>query len=128
MYTKKGGYELLAICIRRSQYGESLAESALREVQEETGINLLDNKLMHLDTCRSVPKKYFKDNDKWNGLYVVPEYTFAVKLLNEEIRLSDEHSEFKWVAYDEAIKLLNFDSNKTALWELKMRLEELYND
>lgn len=48
--------------------------------------------------------------------------------MNEEIRLSDEHSEFKWVAYDEAIKLLNFDSNKTALWELKMRLEELYND
>ncbi|WP_281259862.1 NUDIX hydrolase [Bacillus fungorum] len=110
-----------------AEFGESLAESALREVQEEIGISFLNNELMQLDTCCSVPKKYFKDNDKWNDLYVVTEHSFAIKLSNEEIRLSDEHTEFKWVAYDEAVELLQFDSNKTALWELKTRLEEVNN-
>lgn len=39
-----------------------------------------------------------------------------------EINLSNEHKEMKWVKYEEATKLLNWDSNKTALWELYKRL------
>lgn len=35
-----------------------------------------------------------------------------------------EKREFKWCTYDEAIKLLEWDSNKTALWELNERLKK----
>ena len=37
--------------------------------------------------------------------------------------LSSEHKEYRWVKYDEAMRLLKYDSNKTALWELNERLK-----
>lgn len=37
--------------------------------------------------------------------------------------LSSEHKEYRWVEYDEAMRLLKYDSNKTALWELNERLK-----
>jgi len=37
----------------------------------------------------------------------------------------NEHSEFKWLNYHEAIELLKWDSNKVALWELYKRLLDL---
>ncbi|MEM5666305.1 NUDIX domain-containing protein [Bacillus toyonensis] len=43
-----------------AEFGESLAESALREVQEEIGISFSNNELMHLDTCCSVPKNILR--------------------------------------------------------------------
>ena len=41
-----------------------------------------------------------------------------------DIHLSSEHKEYKWVEYDEALKKLKYDSNKTALWELNERLKK----
>ena len=56
--------------------------------------------------------------------YVIPEYAFAVEIRNDDnIQLSNEHKEYKWVEYDEAIKKLKYDSNKTALWELNERIK-----
>ena len=39
-----------------------------------------------------------------------------------EIQLSPEHSEFKWLGYDEAMRVLTWETNRTALWELGQRL------
>ncbi len=36
--------------------------------------------------------------------------------------LSHEHIELKWECFENADSLLNWDSNKTALWELNERL------
>jgi broad specificity phosphatase PhoE len=38
------------------------------------------------------------------------------------ITLSREHTDYRWVAYAEAARLLRWDSNRTALWELNERL------
>jgi dATP pyrophosphohydrolase len=35
---------------------------------------------------------------------------------------SREHTSYRWLSYDEAARLLRWDSNKTALWELNERL------
>jgi dATP pyrophosphohydrolase len=38
------------------------------------------------------------------------------------ITLSDEHTEVRWLAYNEAYTLVYFHDQKTALWELNQRL------
>ena len=58
---------------------------------------------------------------------VSPEHSFAVEIVNDDIRISREHTVFKWVDYSTAMKRLKYDSNKVALWELddKLKLEIL---
>ena len=53
---------------------------------------------------------------------VVTEHSFGVHVQSQEIRLSAEHTEFRWVHYEAAHGLLKWDSNKNALWELDFRL------
>ena len=53
---------------------------------------------------------------------VIPEYAFGADAQDQEIILSPEHQEFRWVDYHTAQSLLRFDSNKNALWELDYRL------
>jgi len=101
--------------------GETIIESAKRELYEETGIK--DVEVIKLDSISIVPSYYFKDSASFGkDFYVVPEYAFAVELSNEEIVLSDEHKEYKWCKYDEVKELLQWDSNKTALWEINERI------
>jgi dATP pyrophosphohydrolase len=52
----------------------------------------------------------------------VPEYSFGVDVGACDLQLSDEHKEFQWLSYAEALTRLTYDSNKTALWELNQRL------
>lgn len=102
--------------------GESQMEAAAREVYEEVGTPL-EAKMISLDSTCSMPANIFKDWEKWpKGTYLVKECAFAVEVLSDSIKLSGEHTEFCWVSFDEAMKLLKWDSNKTALWELSQRL------
>lgn len=40
----------------------------------------------------------------------------------EGILLSHEHPEYRWIGYDDARRLLGYDGDRTALWELHQRL------
>jgi len=102
--------------------GETILDSAKRESYEEAGIQKdmkyveLDSRSMH--SVLDVVGKY-----KWgHDTYVIPEYCFGVELTECKLLLSNEHKEYKWVTYEEAIKMLKWDSNKTAIWELNQRL------
>jgi dihydroneopterin triphosphate diphosphatase len=54
---------------------------------------------------------------------VVTERAFGVYLDDDQdITLASEHTEYRWVPYEEASRLLRWDSNRTALWELNERL------
>ena len=56
---------------------------------------------------------------KWGkDVLVIPEYCFDVKVEEEPLQLSNEHTAFRWVGYTEALTMLYWDSNKCALWEL----------
>ena len=100
--------------------GESFIEAAKRECNEEAGIPE-SARYYRLETVNSVPIHYFSEPTP-EGKYVIDENCFAVDCRGIELTLSDEHSEFGWVDYNTAQKLLHWDSNKTALWELNQRL------
>ena len=103
--------------------GERPIQSAKREIHEETGINveiIIPLTSMCYIPTSIFPEKYLKNRAL--DTYVVPEYSFAFQC-NSDIALSHEHIECSWLPYDEACKKLKWDSNRTALYELKCRLE-----
>jgi dATP pyrophosphohydrolase len=102
---------------------ETFLEAAKRESYEEANIKS-SLPFFKLSTISSIPKNNFKDYHNWNNnIYVIPEYCFAVEIVGNNILLSKEHSEYKWVSIKEAQTILCWDSNKTALWELEERIK-----
>jgi len=102
--------------------GETIAQSALREANEEVGLTG-SNILYKLDSVSYIPATEFKAQEYWGkDVVVIPMYYFAT-LYNGNIILSDEHSEYKWCNFNEARKLIYWHDQKNALWELNERLE-----
>jgi dihydroneopterin triphosphate diphosphatase len=101
---------------------ETPLQAACWECAEEAGLDL-DSPILALDTVNSIPVNNFKESALWGrDVYVIPEHCFGVDAVGQEIHLSEEHKEFRWLPYEEAYKLLTFDGNRTALWELNERL------
>jgi 8-oxo-dGTP pyrophosphatase MutT (NUDIX family) len=79
----------------RIEAGESSEQAAIREVFEETKI------LITPDTL-TLPKAFYLNND-W-GQYEL--HAFAVEFDHvPEVVLNEEHDQFRWVSYSEAIEM-----------------------
>lgn len=101
---------------------ETPLEAAKRETFEEARISC-ESEFIQLDTIESIPVTEFNDSYLWgDDTYVIPQYSFGVLVNEEPIVLSHEHSEYRWLSYQEAIAIVRFDGNRTALWELEKRL------
>ena len=102
--------------------GETVLQSAQREIFEEVGIK--SDKIFQLTSMCYIPTNIFPDEylKYWSpDTYIVPEYAFAFEC-NEDITLSHEHFEYQWLSYHDAYKKLYWDSNRTAIFELRCRL------
>ena len=102
--------------------GETPLEAAVREMKKETSIAALS--VISLTSIAYIPANVISEEHRrlWDkNLFVIPEYAFGFSC-NTEIRLSDEHVGFEWLAYEDAMSRLTWDSNKTALYELHCRL------
>ncbi len=101
---------------------ESPLKATKRESFEEAGIPV-DACFMPLQATCSVPVCNFEDGGAWEkSLYVISEYSFGVDCTNVQLVLSAEHEMFEWLSYEKAHARLTYDSNRTALWELNLRL------
>jgi len=101
---------------------ETWEQAAKREAWEEGGIPTILT-FLPLQTEATVPVYHFAEHINWpKNLYVIREHSFAVDCNGINLKISDEHSDFKWLEYEEALSRLHWDSNKTALWELNLRL------
>lgn len=103
--------------------GETPLEAAERETTEEIGI--APKNIEQLTCIAYVPAEVIAESlrQHWNkNTVVIPEYSFAFEC-DSEPTLSHEHTEYKWLTYDEAQKLLKWDSNKVAMYEIKYILE-----
>jgi len=100
---------------------ETPRAAAKREAYEEAGIDTASKyiKLASFATLPVINVCGFKWGPR---VLVIPEYCFGVEVKAQKVKLSREHSGFKWVSYGEAIKMLKWDSNRNALWELNYRL------
>ena len=106
---------------------EEPIETVIREIKEETSLNVEKRKIEKLDSKTTIPVLNITGEYTWGeNVYVVPEYSYAIEVKDEDgnIHLSNEHKEYKWVEYDEALEKLKYDSNKTALWELNEKLNK----
>jgi dATP pyrophosphohydrolase len=104
---------------------ETPLQAAQREALEEAGISA-DSLCFPLDSVASVPVTCFQDSHLWGDhIYVVPEYAFGVDATRSCIVVSDEHREYRWLPFPEAEGILNYDSNRVALWELNRRIRGL---
>ncbi len=102
---------------------ETPMQTLKREAREEADIP--GTAQFHpLKTITSIPVHHFKGWENWGkDVYVIPEYSFAIDCEGVEISISEEHTECRWAEYEEAMSLLRYDGNKTALWEVMERLK-----
>ena len=72
--------------------GENPQQAVIREVREETGLDVDIEKMFHTwsDTIQFHEEKEH-----------CIEIDFILKTYDDEIRLSEEHSEFKWITLDQ---------------------------
>lgn len=97
-------------------------EAAKREIFEETGVVV--RQVIQLDSMCSIPCNIFAERlvRNWpDDTFVIPEHAFGFAC-DQIISLSSEHTEYAWLPYEEACKVLKWDSNRTALYELNARL------
>lgn len=104
---------------------ETPLDAAKRGSFEEAGISS-GASFMALQTSASVKVTWFRESALWgDSLFVVPEYAFGVEAGSGELSQSPEHGASRWLPFAEAEHLLRFDSNRTALWELNLRIRGL---
>lgn len=105
---------------------ETPLEAARRELEEETGYSQeprqLDSRsaIPVIDVCGSFAYGVERP--------ILMEFAFAVEVAFSAVRISEEHREVAWLTYEEARSRLNWDSNRTALWETNFRIESSFWD
>ena len=101
-------------------------EAAIRELSEETGIQ--NCKVEEMTSKTFVPVFHFSEESRaaWGGsVIVIPVYCFSAEIdPTENIVLSEEHTQYRWVDYKTAVDMLHFDIDKTAIWELNTKLKK----
>lgn len=104
------------------EQGESPLEAARRETAEEAGLPE-DSQFTPLDSMITIPVVDVTGDFLWGpDVLMIPEHAFGVRCDRGEIRLSPEHTEYGWFSFDDAVRLVRWDSNRNALWELNHRL------
>jgi len=88
--------------------GESEEQTMKRELEEETGLSRVEV----LPGFREEISYSFRQG----AVAVFKEVVFfLVKAEEQDVRLSFEHSEAKWLSYDAALERLSFDNTKKLL-------------
>lgn len=97
--------------------GETPKEAAVRETFEETGVQV--NNIRQLSNVAMLSVLDVVGNYLWReAIAEIPEYAFVADIGSDEaINLSCEHEDSRWCDLEEAMGLLEWESNKAALKE-----------
>lgn len=88
--------------------GESEAETVKREIEEETSLK----DIKFIKDFRETIKYFFQFKDR-NILKFVTFYLVEARQGN--VKISEEHVDFSWLPYEEALKKLTFKNAKNIL-------------
>lgn len=101
--------------------GEDYIETALREIEEETG--LTKNDLEFIPKFQTNAQYYFQG---YSGKLIQKEnILFLAETTKEEIELSHEHTEYVWLPFKEAHKKLAFRTQQKMLKDADKFLENI---
>jgi dATP pyrophosphohydrolase len=95
--------------------GETHRQAAVREVREETGIDVNEGDLIELGVVNT-----FEIAPQWREKYAPgvthnEEVCFALKVRQTEVRVDPlEHVSYAWEPYERAIEMLYWESSKHA--------------
>ncbi|MFQ6673983.1 MAG: NUDIX pyrophosphatase [Fidelibacterota bacterium] len=89
----------------RIERGETAVETVMREVREETGLD--PARILVVDHVSS-----FYESHK-DRIQLVP--VFGVEVHSSLVRLSGEHTEFRWAGFETARELLSWKHQKEAI-------------
>lgn len=87
---------------------ENPLETAKRELKEETGLE----KIKVVDGFKKTIKYFFRKEGKTVLKFVT---FFLAEALEDKVKLSFEHQEFKWLPFDKALKLTTYKNAKEVL-------------
>jgi len=85
--------------------GETAWQAVVRELEEEIG-----KKPVKVFVADHIASFYDARKDR---IQMVP--IFGIEVENSEVQLSEEHSEYKWVSFEEALTLLTWKGQKEGL-------------
>lgn len=94
----------------RMEEGETLMETATREIEEETGLSNLE----FIDGFEGKIKYFVKYGDEKIDKTVI---FFLAKTNCMDVELSSEHTDFKWLELNEAMDLLTYENSKKIVKE-----------
>ncbi len=99
------------------ELGEKPIETALREVLEETGIDIIESAYQLVD-CQKI--NTYDIRDRWKHRYPPgtpynTEHVFAVEVANDQGISLTEHSAYFWLDKTSAIKKVWSDTNREAI-------------
>jgi len=86
--------------------GETAWQAALRELDEETGLK--PNTFYSADTCEQF---YEADRD---AITTAPVFVAFIESA-AKVSLNHEHSEYRWVSFDDAIEMVAFGGQRRVL-------------
>jgi tRNA nucleotidyltransferase (CCA-adding enzyme) len=116
--------QYLLLCNSRGEWGfpkggvekgETLPETARREVREETGIEKLK---FQKGFKEQIQYSYQQNNEKF---WKTVDYFLAINE-NEKIKLSSEHDEYLWLPYQAALDKIVFLNQKEILKKVQRYL------
>ncbi len=97
--------------------GEEIFQAAIRELKEETNIDMEDIKIIggpDIISYKVIEQNEIKDKNVY--------YYYALLISNKEIKLSKEHEYYVWVPIDEAQKYVKFKEQLNLILNLKRLL------
>lgn len=97
--------------------GESLKETVVREVEEETGIT----DLKFIPDFKEIIKYFYKREEK--KIFKTVAY-FLAETQTKEVEISWEHTNFKWLSYEKAKEQVTYKNAERVL----QRAEDFLRD
>ena len=88
--------------------GEDEKETVKREIGEETGIKDIE----FIDGFREIYTWDYKFKEKLISREVI---LYLVETKTEKVKISFEHDAYKWLTYNEAIKIIKYKNMKEVL-------------
>ena len=91
---------------------ETLKQTVLREIKEETGISQVN----FVDDFEDKIEYYYQRDGELVHKEVI---FFLAKTTTREVTLSDEHLDYTWLTFNDAIKKLTYKSAQKLLRKIK---------